>query len=297
MEMQQVRYFLALSRTLNFTRAAEECNVTQPALTRAIQQLEAELGGALIRREGRLSHLTDLGQRMLPLLRQCYESAQSAAALARSVKARQVATLSVAVSRAVSLDLLLPALRELARAYPGIQLKLKRASRTEVAQLLKNGEVEVAVAGPLEENWDRLDAWPMFTESFEVVFSPTHRLASGDRSSVNGDELKDERLLVHVACEMIDACSGVLGARGVSAAMAHEVECMNDFADLLQANLGVAIAPRSSLRSLDLRRAPFEGLDVSRTVTVYGAAGRQRTPEATTLLNLLRSSDWSAVVN
>ena len=40
MEMQQVRYFLAVSRTLNFTRAAEECNVTQPALTRAIKQLE-----------------------------------------------------------------------------------------------------------------------------------------------------------------------------------------------------------------------------------------------------------------
>ena len=64
MEMQQVRYFLSVARTLNFTRAAEDCNVTQPALTRAIKQLEDELGGELIRREGRLSHLTDLGNRM-----------------------------------------------------------------------------------------------------------------------------------------------------------------------------------------------------------------------------------------
>jgi DNA-binding transcriptional LysR family regulator len=48
MEMQQVRYFVALAQTLNFTRAAEECNVTQPALTRAIKQLEFELGGDLI---------------------------------------------------------------------------------------------------------------------------------------------------------------------------------------------------------------------------------------------------------
>jgi DNA-binding transcriptional LysR family regulator len=50
MEMQQVRYFLALARELNFTRAAEACNVTQPALTRAIQALEAELGGRLFHR-------------------------------------------------------------------------------------------------------------------------------------------------------------------------------------------------------------------------------------------------------
>ncbi len=46
MEMHQVRYFLAVSRTLNFTRAAEDCNVSQPALTRAIQQLEQELAGS-----------------------------------------------------------------------------------------------------------------------------------------------------------------------------------------------------------------------------------------------------------
>ena len=75
MEMHQVRYFLAVARTLNFTRAAEECNVAQPSLTRAIKLLEEELGGDLFRRERSLSHLTELGTRMLPLLQQCYESA------------------------------------------------------------------------------------------------------------------------------------------------------------------------------------------------------------------------------
>ena len=76
MEMHQIRYFLAAARTLNFTRAAEECNVAQPSLTRAIQQLEEELGGDLFRRERKLSHLTDLGQRMLPLMQQCYDMAE-----------------------------------------------------------------------------------------------------------------------------------------------------------------------------------------------------------------------------
>jgi len=51
MEMHQVRYFLALCETLNFTRAAESCNVSQPALTRAVHKLEEELGGLLLRRE------------------------------------------------------------------------------------------------------------------------------------------------------------------------------------------------------------------------------------------------------
>jgi DNA-binding transcriptional LysR family regulator len=53
MEMHQVRYFLAVARTLNFTRAAEECKVAQPSLTRAVRQLEEELAGDLFRRERR----------------------------------------------------------------------------------------------------------------------------------------------------------------------------------------------------------------------------------------------------
>ena len=56
MEMHQVRYFLAVCETLNFTRAAENCNVSQPALTRAVHKLEEELGGLLLRRENNLTH-------------------------------------------------------------------------------------------------------------------------------------------------------------------------------------------------------------------------------------------------
>jgi DNA-binding transcriptional LysR family regulator len=61
MEMHQVRYFLAVARLLNFTRAAAECNVAQPSLTRAIKQLENEFGQELFRRERNLTHLNLAG--------------------------------------------------------------------------------------------------------------------------------------------------------------------------------------------------------------------------------------------
>ena len=60
MEMHQVRYFLAVCETLNFTRAAERCNVSQPALTRGIKTLEDELGGPLFNRERNQTNLTEL---------------------------------------------------------------------------------------------------------------------------------------------------------------------------------------------------------------------------------------------
>jgi DNA-binding transcriptional LysR family regulator len=63
-----IRNFLAVCETLNFTRAAENCNVSQPALTRAVHKLEEELGGLLLRRENNLTHLTDFGRLVRPHL-------------------------------------------------------------------------------------------------------------------------------------------------------------------------------------------------------------------------------------
>jgi DNA-binding transcriptional LysR family regulator len=72
MEFHQVRYFLALASTLNFTRAAELRNVTQPALAKGVQKLEQELGGELIYREPQLTQLTDHGKQVLPMFERAY---------------------------------------------------------------------------------------------------------------------------------------------------------------------------------------------------------------------------------
>ena len=83
MEMHEIRYFLALCETLNFTRAAERANVTQPALTRAIQKIEEELGGLLFRRERSRTHLTDLGQLLRPQLEEVLKRSEAVKAAAR----------------------------------------------------------------------------------------------------------------------------------------------------------------------------------------------------------------------
>ena len=78
MEMHQVRYFLAVAEELNFTRAAERCNVAQPSLTRAIKLLEGELGGPLFNRERANTHLSELGRMVKPYLEQVYGQAHAA---------------------------------------------------------------------------------------------------------------------------------------------------------------------------------------------------------------------------
>src|ERR1700747_1401701 len=89
MEMHQVRYFLAVAQELNFSRAAERCNVSQPSLSRAILQLEGELGGQLFRRERHLTHLTDLGQMVRPHLETVYNAAVNKTIIGRSKSAEE----------------------------------------------------------------------------------------------------------------------------------------------------------------------------------------------------------------
>ena len=121
MEMHQVRYFLAVARTTNFTRAAEECNVAQPSLTRAIKLLEGELGGDLFRRERPAAVLTPLGEKMYPLLKQCYDSAQSARALAVQVNDGEIGTLKLAISSSIELGLILPHVNALRDHLPDLE--------------------------------------------------------------------------------------------------------------------------------------------------------------------------------
>lgn len=149
MEMHQVRYFLAVARTLNFTRAADECNVAQPSLTRAIKLLEGELGGDLFRRERPRAMLTSLGERMYPLLKQCYDSAQSARALAALIKDGEVGALKLAVSSSIELSLIMSHVNELRRSVNEVELKILRGPGPQLIEYMKSGEAELAIAASI----------------------------------------------------------------------------------------------------------------------------------------------------
>lgn len=288
--MHQIRYFLAVSETLNLTKAAERCNVAQPSLTRAIKALENELGGELLRRERALSHLTELGRRMLPMLRQCYETALTAKMVAASIKRGEAAPLTIGFSQTVALALFTPKLHELSQAFPGLQLKLWRGSSSEITERLKLGTTDIAIAGSLDEAWSRLDVFPLFEEPFDLVVSRDHGLANRDK--VTFEDLSSETFLINNGCEMAAAIRACLRDRGMDDPVSHQVATLEDMLVLLKANLGVAIIPIRALGDDELCRIRLPGLDLVRRVSVYAVAGRQRTMVCTTLLNLLRANDW-----
>jgi DNA-binding transcriptional LysR family regulator len=278
MEMHQVRYFLAVCEALNFTRAAEECHVAQPSLTRAIKQLEGELGGDLFRRER-------------PLLRLCYDSALGARALAAALKSGEVAALRLALSHTIDVSLFIPHIMELARHFHGLELKFLRGSAIEIAEFLKRGEAELAIAAPIAEQWERLDSWPLFTEGFDLVVGKGRRFANSETIAIG--DLCDEKLLDQTYGEQAGELADLLHSRDIAIKRGHEVMSERDLFTLLGADIGIAILPRSTSVPMDLRRVRVDGLELRRTVHLYSVAGRQRTTIANAVLKSLRSYDWS----
>jgi DNA-binding transcriptional LysR family regulator len=294
MEMHQVRYFLATVSELNFTKAAEKSNVTQPSLTRAIKQLEDELGGDLFRRERPQAQLTELGQRMYPHLKRCYESALEARSLASAIKSGEVGTLRLVLSETINLEPLTRHLAELNRLFNRLEIKLLRGTAPEIVKLLKSGEAELAIAADLGEGWERLDRWPLFSEEFGLMFSAKHRFAS--RSAIDVDELRQERWLRRTYCELAEKAAALIRSHSLDVDRGHELTSERDLIALIETDLGVAFAPRSSCPRT-LKRAPVKGMEMQRTVYLYGVAGRERTAVASAILKLLRATDWSRQTN
>lgn len=241
MELHQIRYFLALSEFLNFTAAAEACNVSQPALSRAIAQLEAELGGELFRRERKLTHMTDFGRAVLPALRDCYQANLSVKALARDYHQEGHAPLRLALSRSLDIAVLSPLLVELGKAFPRIEISVFRGTSREITDRLRNGEVELAVAGQLSEDWERIESKRLFEEQFGLLIKKNHKLAREELVELR--ELAEERLLGCPDCAITEALRLKLKQEGAARVLAHEVDAIDDIPTLVKSDFGVGVWP------------------------------------------------------
>jgi DNA-binding transcriptional LysR family regulator len=287
--MQQVQYFLAVSESLDFAKAAERLGVDRRALMRAVRSLEAELGEALLESEPPPLRLSAFGGRMLPLMRRCCEAARAARAVSLVGKTDDVVPLTLVVSRSVSVAPLLPMLRKLARAFPHLKLDLRRAAGSEIASCLESGEADLAIAGPLRDTASRLAAFPLFEERFDLFVSRENALSG--KEAARFSDITSETLLINTECDLADDFAECLKMRGVAAVRSHSAPT-HDVLALLGADLGVAVVPVSAAPGEGVSRVPLSDLDLGRTVSAYAVPGRQPRSISATFLNMLRACDW-----
>ena len=292
MEMHQARYFIALAKSLNFTRAAEQCNVTQPALTKALQKLEQELDGALIHRERRLTQLTDLGKLVLPMVECTVAAADSVRVHAREFQRKGIAPLKIALEPSVSATVLVEPLAELARVIPGLQVELVEAPPDRLTALLLEGEASAVISGSVDESLDRIDCWRLFEERFVVLAAIGSRISRWDAVPMHA--LTDAVWLARVGCEIWRRFWSDYVPQTREPKVAHRGQQDSQLQHMVAAGLGVMLAPEHAPHLPSLVARPIAGDRLRRQVRLLVVAGRRYSPALDAFVKTCRLRDWQS---
>src|SRR5712664_2942805 len=148
MELRHLRYFLAVGEALNFTRAAAQLRVAQPALSRQVQDLEEEIGVDLLRRSPRGVTLTAEGKLFLEEIRELLKRADESVEKVRALARGEYGELHVGYAPSPTVEILPPALRAFQKAVPRVKVLLHDLSSDELITDLRNATLQLAIMVP-----------------------------------------------------------------------------------------------------------------------------------------------------
>jgi DNA-binding transcriptional LysR family regulator len=292
MELHQIRYFVALCKTLNFTRAAEACNVTQPALTRAIQKLEDELGGPLFQRERNLTQLTELGRLMRPPLEQTLASAEGAKEYATQFRKGGVAELRLGLPPTISGRILVASLKELARRMPDLKVEIRISDNAALTDAMLQGKVDLAFLTSEGSLPERINTWLMFKEGFRVAFAEGHRLAAFD--ALTPTALDGEVLLVRRGCTATVALRDHCDKEGARLELGHVCESEEHLHQLAANGLGIALIPQHLRMLSEALSRPLGEPPLERAILMATVGGRRHSPALDGFIKLARARDHAS---
>ncbi|MFD4406341.1 LysR family transcriptional regulator [Nocardia sp. NPDC058499] len=243
MELQQLRYVLAVAETNNFTQAAQRCLVVQSALSHQIARLERELGAKLFERTSRRVRLTPAGAAFLPAARQCLDAADRAAAEAAAAVGEVRGRLAVGLIPSVTAVDLPGALRSFRSCYPHVRISLRVGASEDLTEQVREGVLDIAFLGlPTTAHPRGVNAHELARDRLVAVVAPEHPLAG--ESSVDLQRLSRETF--------VDLPAGTAGraqsdqafaAAGIERDVALEVSSAEYIARLVAQDLGVAMLP------------------------------------------------------
>ncbi len=193
MEMHQLRYVVAVSRAGNFSRAAEQCHVSQPSLSQQILKLEEELGERLFDRMKREAKLTPHGEAFLPRAVKILEEVDAAKREASDAHSLLRGRLIVGVLPTIAPYLLPTVLVGFAKKFPGVEIVVQEDTTARLLKLAQAYEIDFALASrPIQDQ--RMEVKDLFTEELQLALPPGHPLTR--KRTVRLADLEKEPFIV-----------------------------------------------------------------------------------------------------
>ncbi len=249
MELHQIRYFLAVARTGNFSRAAQECHVSQPSLSQQILKLEDELGQALFHRQQQGSTLTDAGKLFLPYARQISQAVEESQLRVQESCGRVHGQLLLGVLPTIAPYLLPALLKPYSRVYPEVEVIVQEEVTPRLISGLLANELDLALLSTPVVQSSILEE-PLLEEPLLLVLPKDHPLAK--RNEIRLSDLPYERFILMqeghcLADQALEFCHSRAG-------FAPQVSCrsaqVQTLLALVAAGMGISIVPEMAAKRL-----------------------------------------------
>lgn len=291
MDIPSIRTFLSIAQLGGFSRAAGQLHRSQPAISRRVQLIEAELGATLLERVRGGVRLTEAGRAYLPYAEAALAALKDGHAAVQSVVSQEGGHVSLALVGTLADTRIVDVLRKFAQRTKSATLDLRTATSQEVSDLVCRGEVTLGLRYFVGERKE-LCARIIGDETMLVVCSPGHRLA-GKRARAR--DLRGERWIGFPALRGRESFGHVLLRRLTAAGLEEDkvtiIDSLTAQKRLVQAGFGIALVPESAVRDElrlgSLRKVAVPSVQTTVPVAVIHRRKGYLNPAARRLLTLL----------
>jgi DNA-binding transcriptional LysR family regulator len=254
MELRQLEYFVTVAEELNFSRAAERLNMTQPPLSTQIKALEHEIGVTLFERSTRNVRLTKAGELFWASCRRLLVQLQDNINQARNAASGQIGQLTLGFVPSATIELMPPILRAFRESYPGVRLILNELTPAQQVQELHSGSLDCGCFYlPLGDEPpfgdSGLSSLAVSTEPLVAALPSAHPLASHERLPIS--LLAGEPFVMvsgHRGFGLRDAVREQCRQGGIVPEVVQESALIQTIAGLVASGVGVALLPASIRR-------------------------------------------------
>lgn len=262
MELRQLKYFVNVATTLNFSEAARKLYITQGTLSQQIKCLEDELNVQLFERSPHSVRLTESGEELLPLAKQTIESSLACSDRMKDLQKGVSGTLKIGTTQSFQ-GLLANAVLSYNKAYPGVKLKLYSRPESDLLKMLRDKEIDLALTYKVFDDIDDVESEVLFRTSLGVLVRKDHPLAQ--KSSLTLDDIRTQKLII--PGRELQARKSVDRLVGINTKELEIVMEMNDqetMSSIVQGSFLAAIAtPLAAWDRPSLRFLPLdEGLHI-----------------------------------
>jgi LysR family hydrogen peroxide-inducible transcriptional activator len=285
MNLQDIRYLVAVSEHRHFGRAAEACNVSQPTLSSQIRKLEIELGVTLLERTNKRVDITPVGSQILIHAQRALAEASQMEAVARAARDPLVGPLKLGVIPTLAPYLMPILLKPLRLAYPGLAIELWEDQTRSLIDGLRNHRLDAALLATAPDA-PEITEIALFDEPLLAALPLEHPLSRA--AEVSEESLADEMLVLAdghcLATHALAACGKPWpprpGQRG-SLQSSMQAATLETLVNLVAAGYGATLIPALAAGSLGQRGIALRPLagGSSRTIRLASRPGFPR-PQA-----------------